>query len=137
MASTVTLSRPRSTASRNAASCKACRVAAFLRSRRPGLLFIPAIVAQRERMPNLQTFSLGIYLVAWAKQSCSARRRGDGPVAGEMGSALAEQLRALIRAGRIARQRLAVQARQVQPGMTGVLMAIDRVGADDGCQPKA
>ncbi|HEV7907314.1 MAG TPA: MarR family transcriptional regulator [Pseudonocardiaceae bacterium] len=58
-------------------------------------------------------------------------------MAGEMGSALAEQLRALIRAGRIARQRLAVQARQVQPGMTGVLTAIDRVGADDGCQPKA
>src|SRR5689334_13573365 len=34
MASTVTASRPRSTARRSTASCRACRVASFLRSRR-------------------------------------------------------------------------------------------------------
>jgi DNA-binding MarR family transcriptional regulator len=49
-------------------------------------------------------------------------------------SRLAEQLRALIRTVRVARQRLAVQATQVQPGMVGILAAI--VSAGDGCHPK-
>jgi DNA-binding MarR family transcriptional regulator len=37
---------------------------------------------------------------------------------------------------RIARHRLTVQGTQVQPGMTGVLAAIDRGGAGDVCHPK-
>jgi DNA-binding MarR family transcriptional regulator len=49
---------------------------------------------------------------------------------------LGAQLRALVRAARVARQRLAVQATQVQPGMTGVLAALPHTGADEGCHAK-
>jgi DNA-binding MarR family transcriptional regulator len=49
---------------------------------------------------------------------------------------LGEQLRALIRVARVARQRLAVQATQVQPGMTGVLAALRRGDSDDVCHAK-
>jgi DNA-binding MarR family transcriptional regulator len=49
---------------------------------------------------------------------------------------LGEQLRALIRVARVARQRLAVQTTQVQPGMTGVLAALRRGDSDDVCHAK-
>jgi DNA-binding MarR family transcriptional regulator len=51
-------------------------------------------------------------------------------------STLAEQVRALVRATRAARQRLAVQATQVRPGVTGILAAIGSTGQDTGCHPK-
>ncbi|WP_203935640.1 MarR family winged helix-turn-helix transcriptional regulator [Planosporangium mesophilum] len=53
-------------------------------------------------------------------------------------SDLGEQLRALIRVARIARQRLAVPATQtqVQPGMTGVLSALRRAGTREVCHAK-
>ncbi|HEV7899929.1 MAG TPA: MarR family transcriptional regulator [Planosporangium sp.] len=49
---------------------------------------------------------------------------------------LADQLRALIRIARVARQRLAVPATQVQPGMTGVLAALRHASADEVCHAK-
>ena len=47
---------------------------------------------------------------------------------------LAEPFRALMRAARVARQRLAGQATEVQSGTLGVLAAINTAG--DGCHPK-
>lgn len=47
---------------------------------------------------------------------------------------LAEQFRALIRTSRAARQRLAVQAAHVQPGMGAILAAIG--SSEQGCHPK-
>jgi DNA-binding MarR family transcriptional regulator len=57
-------------------------------------------------------------------------------VTGRSESTLGEQFRALIRTARIARQRLAVQAVQVQPGMIGILAAIGSAAQDAGCHPK-
>ncbi|MGC9670491.1 MarR family winged helix-turn-helix transcriptional regulator [Planosporangium sp. 12N6] len=49
---------------------------------------------------------------------------------------LDERLRALVRALRVARQRLLVQDVPVQPGMIGILSAIGSAGEDAGCHPK-
>jgi DNA-binding MarR family transcriptional regulator len=49
---------------------------------------------------------------------------------------LDERLRALIRAVRVARQRLTVHGTQVQPGVMGILAALGSEGDDDGCHPK-
>jgi DNA-binding MarR family transcriptional regulator len=58
----------------------------------------------------------------------------DKQAVGSPESRLGAQLRRLLRSARIARQRLAAQATQVQPGMTGVLAIL--ASTADGCHPK-
>jgi DNA-binding MarR family transcriptional regulator len=55
-------------------------------------------------------------------------------MAGDLKPRLDERLRALVRAIRVARQRLTIQGVPVQPGMIGILAAIESTG--DGCHPK-
>jgi DNA-binding MarR family transcriptional regulator len=49
---------------------------------------------------------------------------------------LDEQVRALMRAVRAARPRLTIQDMHVQPGTTGILVALGAAGEGDGCHPK-
>jgi DNA-binding MarR family transcriptional regulator len=49
---------------------------------------------------------------------------------------LDEQVRALVRAARVARQRLTVRGVQVQPGTVGILTVIGSTGEAGGCHPK-
>jgi DNA-binding MarR family transcriptional regulator len=51
-------------------------------------------------------------------------------------STVVAQLRAVLKTVRIARQRLALSAVQVQPGMSGILAAIGAGGQETGCHPK-